>query len=152
MGFTQRLSWLLLILTLFLLLFALIGGKGEGQLAKGQPPELTRHKREGSAFKSHVSKRQGAVLSDEDAAAIDDDGDDVEWDAEQKHQISIQTTNVDEEERKEREKDREVKQALMQMMKLTENKVANRQQERFDNVPGLDFRREFASDEANPYI
>ncbi|XP_030569387.1 uncharacterized protein LOC115768827 [Drosophila novamexicana] len=147
MDFMPRLSWLLLIFTLFLLLFALIGGKEEGQTS-----ELTRHNRDGPAFKSHVSKRQGAVLGDENAAALDDDGDDVEWDAEQKHHISIQTTNVDEEERKEREKDREVKQALMQMMKLTENKVANRHQERFDNVPGLDFRREFASDEANPYI
>ncbi|EDW66213.1 uncharacterized protein [Drosophila virilis] len=148
MDFMRRLSWLLLIFTLFLLLFALIGGKEEGQ----PKSELTRHRREGPALKSHVSKRQGVVLGEQDAAALDDDGDDMEWDVEQKHHISIQTTNVDEEERKEREKDREVKQALMQMMKLTENKVANRHQKRFDNVPGLDFRREFASDEANPYI
>ncbi|XP_062140084.1 uncharacterized protein LOC133848500 isoform X2 [Drosophila sulfurigaster albostrigata] len=76
-----------------------------------------------------------------------------EWDNHQKtHLINIVVTDLDKLDAQERQKEQKVKAALMKMMNLKEAKAASKVRHHFDNAPGLDFRREFASDEPNPYI
>ncbi|XP_060663863.1 uncharacterized protein LOC132796637 [Drosophila nasuta] len=76
-----------------------------------------------------------------------------EWENRQKtHLINIVVTDLDKLDAQERQKEQKVKAALMKMMNLKEAKAAPKVRRHFDNAPGLDFRREFASDEPNPYI
>ncbi|KAL7725232.1 hypothetical protein ACLKA6_017670 [Drosophila palustris] len=149
MNLTPKISFLLLICVLFVLFFGVWGKKallgcGPTEEQNQKQKEFTRQKRGLQDFRSHI--RRFRMRSDKNEEKNNEQEDLTH--------INIQVTNLEEEERKDQQKDQQIKQALLKMMnkKLKETKVASKQRRHFDNAPGLDFRREFASDEPNPYI
>ncbi|XP_034489610.1 uncharacterized protein LOC117793408 [Drosophila innubila] len=149
MSLTPKISLLLLTCVLFMVFFgvwALFGG--ESKVEQNQKlKEFTRQKRGLQDFRSHI--RRVSMRNSENEI------ENGEWNnQENSEHIDIHVTNLEDEEKEDHKKDQKVKQALMKMMnkKLKETKVASKQRRHFDNAPGLDFRREFASDEPNPYI
>ncbi|KAH8386911.1 hypothetical protein KR093_003397 [Drosophila rubida] len=161
MNQTSKLSFMLLTCLLCMLLFGIWAlnyiypSAGQNEQDEDQlTAEFTRQKRGVQDFRAHI-KRKGAGNEKKASAVNGENGweSDSEWENRQKtHQINIVMTNMEDEEQLEHQKDQKVKEALLKMMKLKENKAAPKVRRHFDNAPGLDFRREFASDEPNPYI
>ncbi|XP_023162857.2 uncharacterized protein LOC111593997 [Drosophila hydei] len=169
MGLAPKLSRLLLICAMFMLLpsvRAQIADKAQGNAAAKQSTDFTRAQSQLRVVKSGHGKRLDAVGNEDDDYDDDEDEDghkyrsdcdvsdytDSDGNADNIHKIDIKTINVDDEEAKPTKSDRGLKQAIRQLMKFDDNVVAERQPNRIETGPGLDFRREFASDEANPYI
>ncbi|KRG07084.1 uncharacterized protein LOC26528536 [Drosophila mojavensis] len=169
MGLTRKLFCLLLISMMLLLLpgvlAQIVDMEQQSNAAEGLLMDSTKPMRPMRALKFHDIKRPNAVVSGEGDYEDDDadghknrngcDASDEQFiDPKQQniYTVNINTVNMDDEEAKQMISEREFNQAIKELMKFDENTVADKRSNRIENGAGMDFRREFASDEANPYI
>ncbi|TDG40249.1 hypothetical protein AWZ03_013329 [Drosophila navojoa] len=166
MGLTRKLSCLLLISVILPLLIPgvltqIVDNGEQGDAGEKLLMDSTRPIRPIRALKLQKIRGRNAVVSEEGDYEDDDadghknrNGCDASDDPKRQsiYTVNINTVNMDDEEAKQMMSEREFNQAIKQLMKFGENTVADKHLKRIENGAGMDFRREFASDEANPYI